>query len=115
MNVSHFRLPESLPKAQEFVSYLITFFSHLTLAYVQVRPLVYLRTLRCLLNNPTARSVKEGGQLRVGQRIEVLDTRSKWCEASVIDSSPDRVLVHYQVFIFLFVLDRIFCHLRLCF
>jgi hypothetical protein len=48
---------------------------------------------------PAASQVySEGGTLRRAQRLDVLDTVSKWCEASVVEEDPDRgrVKVHYR-------------------
>lgn len=39
---------------------------------------------------------REGGELKVGQRVEVLDEKLKWLEAFIIDSSPTQVKVHYK-------------------
>lgn len=41
-------------------------------------------------------TVQVGGVLRVGHRIEALDSAKKWLEAEVIDEDLDSVKIHYK-------------------
>jgi hypothetical protein len=43
-----------------------------------------------------AHTYLSGGVLKVGQRIDILDTVNKWCEAEVIDEREDAVFVHFR-------------------
>lgn len=38
-----------------------------------------------------AHTYYEGGELKVGQRVEALDEQNKWLEAFVYEESPNRV------------------------
>eukprot|EP01039_Chlorochromonas_danica_P005045 gene5045-5539_t len=39
-----------------------------------------------------------GGELKVGQRVEVLDEQNKWLEAFVIEANATQVKIHYKGF-----------------
>ncbi|RYH18300.1 hypothetical protein EON65_27315, partial [archaeon] len=41
----------------------------------------------------------DGGRLKLGQRVEVLDETKAWREAFIVDEDEDRVKVHYKGFI----------------
>ena len=41
---------------------------------------------------------REGGQVRIGQRIEAKDEKNKWLQAIILDVSSDDIKVHYHGF-----------------
>jgi len=47
---------------------------------------------------PRSMTYHQGGELRVNQRIEVLDERSVWMEAHVLETTPTHVRIHYMNF-----------------
>ena len=57
----------------------------------------------------------EGGMLKVGQRIEVLDNHGKWLESFIVDESETQVSNPYEICYYNLEYDYIFISLRLKF